>query len=132
MWRSVLRRAVGLSGALSLALGASVAGAWAGARLGVDVRVALPSLCTAELRRGTREIAIACLHRDGFVLHARNRRSSGDLVLRMGAFRTEIPPGERRRIADSGGPSAGRLPIRLSSVEGRVSAADLALEIEPR
>ena len=132
MRRRLLGRPLGMLAASALISSATVVGAWAGAQLGVGVSVALPSLCTAELRRGGREIAVVCLHRAGFVLHARNRRSTGELVLIMGAFRAEIPPGERRRIAGSGGPSAGRLPVRWTSADGAVSTRDIGLELTPR
>lgn len=128
----IMRRTAVFLAALTLMSSATVAGAWAGAKLGVGVKVVVPSLCTAELRDGARQIAVACLHRQGFELHARNRRSDGALILTMGRFRAEIPPGERRRIAGSVGPSAARLPIRLATADGTASAEDLGLEIEPR
>lgn len=104
----------------------------AGPSLGVRVSVELPALCTAEHKPVREEIAVACLHRDGFVLMARNRREAGALTVAIGRFRAVIPPGEARPIADASGPSAARLPVALTVAGDMAGPEDLGLEIERR
>jgi hypothetical protein len=120
-------RAVTILGAM-LCAGA----AEAGAALGVQVRMEIPALCAAEHAAGEGEITVACLHREGFVLLARNRREAGDLTVAIGRFRAVIPPGEARPIADSLGPTAARLPVALTVAGDAAAPGDLALEIERR
>jgi hypothetical protein len=106
--------------------------AFAGASLGISVTVELPALCTAEHEPVREEIKVACLHRDGFVLMARNRRETGALTVAIGNFRATIPPGEARAIADAAGPTAARLPVALMVAGSAAAPGDLALEIERR
>ncbi|MFO7856679.1 MAG: hypothetical protein R6V44_15950 [Paracoccaceae bacterium] len=92
-----------------LIAGPAAAGPALGARASVDP----PAPCTVEHKPGREEIAAACLHREGFVLMARNRRDAGALTVAVGRFGAVIPPGGARAIADARGPSAARLPVAL-------------------